>query len=283
MSRTRVLVTGATGFVGRQVVKALSAENMQLRLLVRNGKENFYQSLGKDVEVIPTKDLFSESISWWAMHCTKVDVIIHLAWHAEPGEYLTSPKNLDCLIGSLNMVKGAVSAGVKRIVGIGTCFEYDLSKGELSIETPIKPMTLYAATKAALYMTFESLPAAHPLEFAWCRLFYLYGEGEDSRRLVAYLHSKIKKGEKVELTSGEQIRDYLDVKDAGQMIVNVALSNQTGPINICSGVGITVRKIAEKIADQYGKSNLLQFGARAENIIDPPCVVGIPNLVERIS
>jgi dTDP-6-deoxy-L-talose 4-dehydrogenase (NAD+) len=106
-------------------------------------------------------------------------------------------------------------------------------------------------------------------------LFYLYGDGENPKRLVPYIRSKLQAGEIAELTSGTQIRDYLNVSEAGEMIVQAAFDATVGPINICSGVPITVRELAEKIADEYGGRELLKFGARADNLIDPPCVVGL--------
>ena len=166
-------------------------------------------------KVIRTSDLFAESVSWWADVCKGVDTIIHVAWYTEPGKYLQSSKNLDCLIGTLKLAKGAIQAGVRRFIGIGTCFEYDLSQGMLSIETPLKPHTPYAGAKAAAYLGLSQCLSAENVEFVWCRLFYLYGEGEDVRRLVPYIRSRLSSGEYAELTSGNQVRDFLDVNDAG--------------------------------------------------------------------
>lgn len=274
MKNQKILVTGATGFVGRQVVRSLAEYGAELHLVVREGKESLVRSLPKVARIIGTKDLFSETASWWADQCDGIDTMAHLAWYAEPGKYLQSTKNLDCLSGSLNLAKGAVKAGVRRFIGIGTCFEYDLTPGFLSIDTPLKPITPYADAKAALFMSLSHWLPMQSVEFAWCRLFYLYGEGEDSRRLVPYVRSRLEKGEPAELTSGNQIRDFLDVAEAGAMIADVVLSNKTGPVNICSGTPITVRQLAEQIADEYGRRDLLLFGARADNAVDPACVVG---------
>ena len=115
----------------------------------------------------------------------------------------------------------------------------------------------------------------HKIEFAWCRLFYLYGENEDSRRLVPYVHSRLSAGKEVELTSGNQIRDFMDVYDAGNCIADIATNNIQGSVNICSGTPITVRQLVEKIADKYGRRDLLKFGVRKDNLVDPPCIVGI--------
>jgi nucleoside-diphosphate-sugar epimerase len=270
-----ILLTGATGFVGRQVLRALSEKGARVRVVIREGKQGQLEKLEGTESIVTTKDLFEESVSWWVDVCTDIDTAIHVAWYAEPGNYLQSSKNLDCLIGTLQMAKGAAQAGVKRFIGIGTCFEYDFTEGLLSVQTPLGPTTPYAGAKAAAFMALSHWLPQQNVEFAWCRLFYLHGEGEDARRLVPYLRTKLTAGEPAELTSGRQIRDYLDVREAGHMIVETALNKVQGPVNICSGLPITVRQLAEQIADEYGRRELLKFGVRPDNLVDPGYVVGI--------
>lgn len=274
MTRT-VLLTGATGFVGRQVLRQLADRSVAIRAVMREASQD---RLPKGVPVdavITTPDLFAESAEWWARACAGIDTVIHVAWYAESGEYLHSPRNLDCLTGSVDLAKGAARAGVRRVIGVGTCFEYDLTGGRFSVESPLKPESLYAAAKMAVFSTLSKFLPSQGIEFLWCRLFYLYGDGEDPRRLVPYIRSMLAAGKPAELGSGDQIRDYIDVAEAGKMIVDEAMGDRKGAVNICSGVPITVREIAEKIADEFGRRDLLQFGVRPENSIDPPCVVGI--------
>lgn len=270
-----VLVTGSTGFVGRQVVRSLGESGARVRLVVRAGKQSEFSGNEYIEDVVVTPDLFAETPDWWSRVCEGARIVIHVAWYAEPGEYLQSDKNLDCLAGTLQLAKGCATAGVKRFVGIGTCFEYDFTKERLSVDTPLRPLTPYAGAKAAAFMSLSKWLPTKGVEFAWCRLFYLYGEGEDPRRLVPYLHARLERGEPVELTKGNQIRDFMDVREAGRRIVDVALGDAQGPINICSGTPITIRQLAEQIAEQYGRSDLLQFGARPDNPIEPPCILGI--------
>ena len=275
MVNPHILLTGATGFVGRQVLRLLREQGAAVRVVVRYGHHPQPDDISTLDHVVQTTDLFAENQEWWEKTLDGINTVIHVAWYTEPGKYLQSVKNIDCLSGTLNLAKGAVLAGVRRFVGIGTCFEYDLSSGMLHIETPLRPATPYAAAKAAAYLALSQWLATQGIEFAWCRLFYLYGEGEDARRFVPYLRTKLAAGEPAELTSGNQIRDFLDVRIAARMIVETALGSSQGPINICSGVPITIRQLAEKIADEYGRRDLLRFGARPDNLVDPPCVVGV--------
>jgi dTDP-6-deoxy-L-talose 4-dehydrogenase (NAD+) len=277
--KKRILLTGATGFVGRQILSALFKAGVDLRLVLREGYESRLPQ-NKGLEIVRSADLFKESTDWWTAACQGVNIVIHTAWYAEPGVYMQSPKNLDCLAGTLRLAAGCSQAGVQRVVGIGSCSEYDMTTGHLlSVDTPLRPTTPYAGAKAATFLALSSLLPQQDIGFAWARLFYLYGEGEDTRRLVPYLHARLSAGEPVELTSGTQIRDYLNVTTAGSQIAALALGSETGAFNICSGQAQTVRELAEQIADEYGRRDLLRFGARADNKFDPPCVVGIRSKV----
>ena len=181
-------------------------------------------------------------------------------------------------MGTLSLAKGAVNAGVKRFVGVGTCFEYENSNLPLTVENPLKPSSPYAAAKVACYSFLSEYLQLKDVVFTWCRLFYLYGDGEDSRRLVPYIHAKIQANEVVELSAGNQIRDFLNVRDAADQIVSSFEAHKKGAVNICSGTGISVRELAENIADNYGRRDLLEFGARKTDPTDPPFVVGVTSI-----
>lgn len=267
-----VLLTGGTGFVGRHVLSHLTEYGCKIRLLARTP-----QQVAAGVEVVVMEDLFSATAGQLKDLCSDVDTVIHLAWHATPGEYLNSDENLKCLAGTLNFAQAAIVANVQRFVGVGTCFEYDLSAGYLRTSTPLAPTTLYGSCKASAYLALSRLMAREKRSFAWCRLFYLHGEGESGQRLVPYIRAQLANGRAAELTSGTQIRDYLDVREAGNRIALSALSGMEGPLNICSGKPVTIADLAGAIADEYGRRDLLRFGARSSSPEDPPCVFGEPS------
>lgn len=266
---TLVLLTGGTGFVGGQILKRFLERGCRVRLAVRA------QVTQRDgVEQVVVRDLFAADQPALEDLCAGVDVVCHAAWYAVPGKYLTADENMSCLSGSLRLGQAAIAARVPRFVGVGTCFEYDLTAGYLRTNTPLAPTTLYGACKASAYLTLSQLMVREKRSFAWCRLFYLYGEGEDERRLVPYLRARLAKGERAELTSGKQIRDYMDVREAGRQVADAALADVEGPVNICSGAPISVADLAYRIADEYQRRDLLVLGARPDTSGDPVCVFG---------
>jgi dTDP-6-deoxy-L-talose 4-dehydrogenase (NAD+) len=207
-----------------------------------------------------------------------VDTVIHAAWYVEPGKYLDSPLNIDCATGSLALADGAIRAGVTQFMGIGTCFEYRLPNAAITEASKLGPVTLYAAAKLALQRMLERRFAGSGTAFTWARLFYLFGEGEHPARLFPTLHRKLSAGEPMLLSSGDKIRDFLDVEEAGRLIATLAESGQTGIANICSGRPVTIRQVAEQIADRYGRRDLLEFGSASVHPLDPEAVAGICNV-----
>ena len=276
MSKETVLLTGGTGFVGRQVLFKLLADDFHVKLITRTPVETgLFKKTSINLEAVYTPNAFTESIEWWNKQCEGVDRVIHLAWYVEPGKYLNSLKNLECLNGSMNLAVACIHTGITKFVGIGTCFEYDL-EGMLPKKKNDKldPKTIYAASKASLYFLLLNMFKSANVSFAWGRLFYLFGEGEDDRRFSPYLKRQLSSGLEANLTNGSQIRDFMDVKDAAKKIIEIAFDSTNGAVNICSGRGISIKQFAENIADLYGRRDLLKFGTRQENITDPQYVVG---------
>ena len=229
-------------------------------------------------QVFRTRDLFRSPDEFWVEAFQDVDVFLHMAWYVEPGKYLHSAENLTCMAGTMRLAELAAQAGVKRFVGIGTCFEYDLDVGYLSTSTPLRPNSVYGASKAGTYLALSQFLPRKNVSFVWCRVFYVYGEGEDPRRLAAYVSSRVSAGKLAVIRSGELIRDYMDVKEVGKQIVEVAISEIEDAVNICSGSPITVGEFAQRIATECGKPELLQIGKSSDESDEPICVIGKPSL-----
>jgi len=276
-----VLVTGGSGFVGTQILRRLVENGHTLRLVARPGAARSLAVSHPDATILMSEDLFAHSAAWWEESCRGVDAIIHAAWYVNPADYLDSEKNAACVSGSFKMAQGAARAGVKHFIGLGTCMEYALPSERLDIDAPTAPSTVYGASKLALFEILDAVFETGAVRFSWCRLFYLFGEGENEKRLFPYLKRCLEAGEKAQLGSGTQLRDYLDVSAAGACIADVVDTGQPGAINICSGQPVSIRRFAEGIADRYGRRDLLEFGIHQPHPRDPSAVVGVPNVVSR--
>ena len=269
----KVLVTGATGFIGSQIVRSLLQAGHELRAVTRvagGGRERLADV--HDRIEWRTADVFGDPAVDRAALCAGIELCVHSAWYAVPGKYLEAPENLACLTGSVALLQALGDAGARRAVFVGTCFEYDFDYGWLSETTPTKPASYYAAAKISTRLLCEQAARARGVEFAWARPFYQYGPHEDARRLVPYVIDTLLRGEEAGLTRGLQVRDFLHVADVGSAIAAVATSDLTGPVNIGSGRPVTVREIAITIADILGCPDRVRFGARPDNLTDPPFI-----------
>jgi nucleoside-diphosphate-sugar epimerase len=263
----RIAITGASGFVGARVVRALADTPHDVYAIVRPTSD-----LGRLSEH-PRRQLVE------ADFCTvpgrlriaelRPDVCIHCAWTTTPGEYLADESNLDLLAATLELARALADSSRPRFVGVGTCFEYDLNPGYLAESTPLAPTHLYSAAKAATYLTLRQFAIARGISFAWARLFYLYGPTEHPRRLVASVARALLRGEPALATKGEQVRDFLHVDDAGGAIAAVATSDVDGAVNIGSGEPVTVAQIVVRLGELSGRPDLVRLGELAYTPRDP--------------
>jgi nucleoside-diphosphate-sugar epimerase len=265
----KVFLTGATGFIGSHIARVLLNEGCEVFALVRESSP-----LWRISDIASEMQLVRGSLSEFEQlnaHLKSIqpEVCIHSAWSTTPGEYLTSPTNLCLLKASLQLASRLAAVGCRRFVGIGSCFEYDTSRGYLSEDSPTKPASLYAASKLALGIVLEQLANTTGMEVAWPRLFYLYGPMEDKRRVVPSVICSLLDNQSAKVTTGEQIRDYLHVADVATAIWAVTQSNLSGPVNIGSGRPIALRDIFTRIAAMLNRPELIALGALPQNISDP--------------
>jgi nucleoside-diphosphate-sugar epimerase len=207
-----------------------------------------------------------------ALERSAPEVVIHTAWHAEPGTYLTDPGNVADLQVSLELFQRARDWGCQRIVGVGTCLEYDMGRGWLDEAAPLGPRSLYASAKAALYLVGTNWARDNHVSFAWARLFFQYGPGEDRRRLVAMIITSLLAGTPVATTSGEQLRDYLHVDDVAAAIIEIALSQLEGAVNVGSGKPIRIKDLVRCIEQQIGVEGMVDIGGRADRPDEAPFI-----------
>lgn len=267
----RVLVTGAGGFIGARVARALLAGGHEVIALTRRRAAPRLDGVVDDRLSRAVCDLADRDRLRGVLAAARPQACVHAAWYAEPGKYLHARENLDCLAVSLSLVEELAAADCGRVVGVGTCAEYDTSAGgPLHEDGPTAPATLYAAAKLSLC----HLGARLGVPWAWARVFYLYGPGEDSRRLLPGLLDAAKRGRRFAAGSGTAARDFLHVDDVAAGLVALAESPEEGVFNVCSGEGVTVRRFLETAAGIAGRPDVIKFGAAPPRQWDPPVIVG---------
>jgi nucleoside-diphosphate-sugar epimerase len=270
----RVLVTGAGGFIGARVTRRIVERGHTVWAAVLPGEstERLADLLGR-VSVIAV-DLREAHAVQELVSTARPECAIHLAWYAVPGKYWTAPENLDCVAMSLSLAEALADSGCKRLVGVGSCFEYDWDYGFLSEDvTPLRPRTLYGVCKNATREILQAYCERRSVEFAWARIFYLYGPGEVKERLVPSVILAVLNGQTAKCTEGRQIRDYLHVDDVASALWAVAESDLVGPVNVGSGEPVKVRSLVETLGGILEAGEKIVFGALPANPDEPPLVV----------
>lgn len=253
---SRVLVTGASGFVGRPTVDALVAAGHEVHGVARSvgavGAVKWHAA-----------DLLADPAS--VVADVRPEILVHLAWSAEHGRFWTDPANVDWVASSATMLRAFAASGGRRAVIAGTCAEYDWSLGGDDpldeARSPVRPATLYGAAKAALHDLAAAFMDQEGLELAWGRVFFPYGAGEAPGRIVAAVAGSLLRGEVAETSAGTQVRDFIHVDDVGGAFAALAGSDVTGAVNIGTGAGVVLRDLIAQVAEAAGRPDLVRLGA----------------------
>jgi len=254
----RLLITGASGFIGRALVESL---------LTRDGYDLHAVTWGT-----PRVPL-SDQVGWHECSLLepqavdsllaklKPDLLIQLAWCADHATYWRDPANFDWLSANLNIARSFLRQGGQRAVFAGTSAEYDWS-GQLPLkefETPLKPQMLYGSCKLAAYWALKGLFEQEGASWAWARFFNPFGPYEDRRRLIPKVCLKLLAGEKLDFDAALSQRDFMHVDDVGSALAALALSEVQGPVNVGSGVPTRVRDVVATLARFMQKDDLVSF------------------------
>ncbi|MBP3959792.1 NAD(P)-dependent oxidoreductase [Gemmata sp. G18] len=264
----RLLVTGATGFVGAPAVR-LARDHFEVHATARTAR-----AVPTGVSFHPC-DLLNADKTARLIEIVRPTHLLHLAWVATPGVYWTSPENHRWAEASKHILLTFAQYGGTRAVVAGSCAEYDWGTGGVCHErdTPARPRTTYGRCKLELGKWAEVLGSARGVSVARARLFFLYGPGEHLSRLVPSVARALLAGTPAACSTGTQERDFLHVEDAADALVALAQSDLTGPVNVGSGAAVAVRDLIDHVARECGRPDLVRLGARATPAGEPPLLV----------
>lgn len=264
MTARRVLLTGATGLIGRHCVRPLEERGFTVVAVSRGQGDD----LLADPEGVVAR--------------AGADHLIHLAWADGTKDRWSSPENLAWVGASLRLLTAFKAAGGRRAVMAGSCAEYDWTgAGHLAEDAPLRPATLYGAAKAATGIAAVAGAPALGVSLAWARLFFAYGPGEPEGRLFGDILKGLAAGREVACTDGLQRRDFLHTADIGRALVSLLVSNAEGPVNVGSGRAVPVREMILSLARAMGGEGLIRLGARPRPASDPALIEADVTRLER--
>ena len=270
-----VLVTGATGLIGKELEKPLHESGFTIYAITidENNPDNGIHWL--------KGSLFDEKFVRECMVSIKPTHLLNMAW-ATTGDYLTSDINYRFLQAGITLAQAFAENGGKRAVYAGTCFEYKFKDSPLKESDELDPnKSTYTFCKDRLHSIVKFLFDNHVVSFGYGRIFYVFGQKEAKTRLAGMVLDKLSRGERVVINSGSLKKDYMYSKDIAAAFVKLLDCNVEGCVNICTGNAISIKEFVSLIASAMGKENLLDFVDSTGN--QPPVIVGSPTkLKEKI-
>lgn len=243
----RVLVTGATGLVGRAALPALAAAGFEVVGLARRLPPTTpFRHVTADLrDAAELPALLREIAPTHILHC---------AWEVTHGRFWTAPENLDHVAATMALAR---AAGPVRFVGIGSSAEYDWTGRDQPRreDAACAPATLYGVAKDA---TRRVLAAHFGSGFAWARLFHIFGPGEQPGRLVPSIAAGMRSGAGFVVRQGLMRADYLATVDLGAALAALVASDVEGAVNIGSGEAVALGDLARAVASAAGGPGVLR-------------------------
>jgi len=264
----RVIVTGASGFVGSHALPALEERGFEVHALDLPGT---HRASSRNL-VWHALDLMDPSAVDRSLREISPTHLLHFAWFVRHGDFWTAAENLDWVAASLHLIRAFHRVGGRRAVVAGTCAEYDWAAASgpcVEGKTPLGPQSLYGTAKDALRALLAAFSATWSMEWAWGRIFLIYGPGEHPARLVPSLIQTLARGERARCRSANLIRDLMHVRDCGRAFAELLDSPVNGPINIASGIPVSLADVAREIASQCHAEDRL-------DLEDQPCSAAVP-------
>lgn len=263
----RVLLTGATGFIGQYVARKLHAADIDFVTVGRT--PNYVGREHIPADLLRATDYSQVVLSARATH------LIHLAWYAEHGKYWSSPFNIDWLKATTDLVDTFCRLGGQHVTISGTCAEYDWTYG-YCIEgvTPTNPSTIYGMAKDSTRRICQNICSQYAVPLAWGRIFFPYGRGEVTSRLLPSL-SAVFQGKRDPFgINGTHYRDFLHVSDIASALMFLSVMEADDVINIASGEATRLQDVVQLLASKMSSDPRRILQLMPARIGEPAFLIG---------
>lgn len=252
-----IIITGGSGFIGRNLVPYFLNKNYKITILGRNKERIKKFKWFKKVKFLKF-DLNDKKT--WNIKNFKSNFLIHLAWQGLPN-FESNYHIKNNLSSNFEFIKYMVSKGVYNLMITGTCLEYGKRNGKLYSHTKTEPQIPYAIAKDLLRKKIQNLSNKKKINLKWARLFYMYGAGQNKKSLIADLENSINKNHKTfKMSKGNQHRDFMPVEKVVEQLYILFRNKQNGVYNICSGYPIKLKDLVKKILIKKNTKIKLNLG-----------------------
>ena len=265
----RLLLTGATGFLGTHCLKRAEAAGFEIHAVNRAGAGPTLPKV-----MWHAADLRDPIQAVALVERIQPSHVLHVAWSALPLVYVNAPDNRDWLKAGLAMVKAFGDRGGKRFVAVGSSAEYaKTSMPCIEDETPIAPASLYGESKVAFWNGLQAAAEEHGFSTAWGRVFLPYGPGDTPPRLIPSIIESLRAKQVFTIKNSSGIRDFIYSLDVADLLVSILTSTATGAFNVGTGEGTTIRTVAQAIADKLHASDRVSLEDLERPASDPPMLI----------
>ena len=254
----RVLVTGASGFIGSHVCEALSAEG--------------HQVIGLDmVPQYPMRciEWVTADISQPLTPIRGLDAVVHLAALAAPRDCDRDPARAFAINvnGTHQVLKMATASRVGKVVFASSAHVYDIPPRYLPTDEthPLRLNNTYTTTKILGEQLCQLYFENHGLSYTVLRLYNAYGPGQAPGYFIPDMLAKAEKGA-VELQGADTTKDWVHIDDVADAFVKAVASSFVGPVNIGTGIETSLRTIAQQIALSYQVDYKAEHGGSASRM-----------------
>ena len=267
--KQKVLVTGANGYIGRNVINYLLDSNIDVV-----AADISLNKINDKVKKIET-NIF-ENTDYLFSNLENVETCIHLAWRIT---------HLEDISLHYKFLKKIHEFGIKNINVIGTMHEIGYWEGEVANDTTTNPISFYGIAKNSLRQSLKILEDSDKeLFIKWLRVFYIQGDDRNNNSIFSKILQKEEEGTKTfPFTTGENKYDFINISILAEMISKAALQTEvTGIINCCSGKPVSLKEKVESFLKENNLKIKLEYGVFPDRSYDSPAIWGNNSIISKI-
>lgn len=266
MISLRVLVSGATGFLGSHVARALVVRGHEVAAACRTGSNRWrLEDQANNISWMAF-DLSDAQAIADTLRMTKPEIVLHCAAYGMDYREQSLERSIGInILGTQRLLEEASKVGVQRFIHVGSCFEYGDKCGLVSEGAVLEPVSMYGATKAAATLLIMQQSRALGVPTVVVRPFGLYGPYDRDDKFVPQVIRACLAGTSLDVTGGEQVRDYTHADDAVRFFVKLVEMPifPVGEImNLASGQPVQLREIGQMVTELMNTAHLLRWGVQ---------------------